>query len=408
MTIVLFVQRRDKMSSQDLPLSNIQKALLEHGLDGWLLYDFRGSNAIARNVVKLPEEKITTRRWYYFIPANGTPTRIVHAIEAVNLDHLPGERKVFRSWQDLHQTLASTLKGCRKIAMEYSPQNDIPYNSLVDAGTIELVRGQGIEVLSSADLVQYFEARWDAEQTKSHFEAARLVNNFKDAGFRYVAENIRAGKSITEHDVQQHMWKLFAENNMTAMDPPIVAVNANASNPHYVPTEEMHSPVKEGDLLLIDIWGKLKKPKSIYGDITWVAFVGKQVPARMADVFQIVKGAQMAAFQKISDDFKQGKETFGWEADQAARDHIAAAGYGDYYLHRTGHNIGQEVHGNGAHLDNLETRDNRKLIRHTGFSIEPGIYLPEFGIRSEIDVYIGEEGPVITSPDQKSLIPLLH
>lgn len=392
----------------EIPIAEIQETLKREGLDGWLLYDFRGSNAIARNVVKLPVEKITTRRWYYFIPASGTPVRILHAIEAGNLDHLPGDGVVFRGWKDLHQTLGKTLHGCRKVAMEYSPHNDIPYNSLVDAGTIELVRSLGTEVVSSADLVQLFEARWDEAQTRSHFEAARLVNECKDAGFRFVAESIRSGNSINEYDVQQHMWRLFAENNVIANDPPIVAVNGNASKPHYVPTHNMHSPVREGDLLLIDIWGKLNTPGTIYGDITWVAFVGKQVPARMEEVFQIVKGAQMASFRLIQENFKNGRDTFGWQADQAARDHITKHGYGDFYLHRTGHNIGQEVHGNGAHLDNLETRDNRKLIPHTGFSIEPGIYLPEFGIRSEIDVYIGAEGPVITSPDQKSILPLLQ
>jgi len=364
------------------------------------------SNAIARRVVKLGDQ-IATRRWYYFIPTKGEPTRIVHAIEKGTLDHLPGKKLVFRSWQDLHQSLGQTLEGSRTIAMEYSAENDIPYIAAVDAGTIDLVRKLGVKVASSGDLVQLFEARWDEAQTKSHFEAARLVNEFKDAGFRRIGENVRAGKSITEYDVQQYMWELFAKNNMTADHAPIVAVNANASNPHYSPEKDHSASIQEGDLVLIDIWGKLKEPDAIYGDITWMGYVGKDPAARHKEIFQIVKSAQLASFDLIARNFKEGKVTYGWQADQAARDVIVKQGYGDYYLHRTGHNIGQQVHGNGAHLDNLETRDQRKLIPHTGFSIEPGIYLPEFGVRSEIDVYIGVEGPVITSPHQTEIIPVL-
>jgi Xaa-Pro aminopeptidase len=291
--------------------------------------------------------------------------------------------------------------------MEYSAENDIPYISLVDAGTIEMLRSTGVEIVSSGDLVQMFEARWSEEQRQSHFEAARLVDLVKNKGFEFIGENLRANKSIGEYDVQQYMWDLFKKNDLIADHPMIVAVNANASNPHYAPDENHSSPIKKGDLVLIDIWAKQNKPGTIYGDITWMGYAGSEVPARMKEIFDIVKGAQQASFSLIRSNFNEGKTTYGWQADDAARNHIAERGYGDYYLHRTGHNIGQQVHGNGANLDNLETRDRRKLMIGTGFSIEPGIYLPEFGVRSEIDVYIGKNGPVITSPHQTEILTLL-
>jgi Xaa-Pro aminopeptidase len=389
-----------------IPIQEIQDALRAEHLDGWLLYDFRGSNIIARRIVKLGN-RIATRRWFYFIPASGSPVRIVHAIEAETLDHLPGQKIIFRSWQDLHHMLSETLRGKQVIAMEYSADNDIPYIAMVDSGTIELVRKTGVRVVSSGDLVQLFEARWSSTQTKSHFEAVQRVDDVKNEGFRFIAENIRDGKAITEYDVQQYMWELFDKKNLTADHPAIVAVNANASNPHYSPERNRSALIREGDLVLIDIWGKLKEPDSIYGDITWMGYVGKQPTPGQQEIFNIVKDAQRAGFHLILENFKKGKTTYGWEADQVTRDYIAQKGYGDFYLHRTGHNIGQELHGNGAHLDNLETREQRKLIPETGFSIEPGIYLPEFGVRSEIDVYIGPDGPVITSTEQTEILKLL-
>lgn len=390
----------------DFPLKDIQNALRSEQIDGWLLYDFRGSNPIARSVAKLGD-RIATRRWYYFVPATGEPVKLVHAIEAHNLDHLPGKKMIFRSWQELHSSIKELLQGSKKVAMEYSAENDIPYISLVDAGTIEMVKKTGVEIICSGDLVQVFEAKWSDEQKDSHFEAARLVNFVKDEGFRFIGNQLRDGKQITEYDAQQYMWELFRKNDLIADHPMIVAVNANASNPHYTPGPDQHSPIRKGDLVLIDIWAKLNKPNTIYGDITWMGFAGSEVPPKMKEIFDIVKGAQRASFQLIASNFAKGVSTFGWEADEAARKYIANRGFGDYYLHRTGHNIGQQVHGNGAHLDNLETRDRRKLIQGTGFSIEPGIYLPEFGVRSEIDVYIGPDGPVITSPEQIEINKLL-
>jgi Xaa-Pro dipeptidase len=281
-----------------IPIDEIQKALAEEMLDGWLLYDFRGSNIIARHIVKLGD-RIATRRWLYFIPTSGTPVRIVHAIETETLEHLPGKKIIFRSWQDLHRVLTETLSGKTRIAMEYSADNDIPYIAMVDSGTIELVRKAGVKVVSSGDLVQLFEARWDSAQTKSHFEAVGRVDDVKNEGFRFIAENIREGKAITEFDVQQFMWELFDKKNLTADHPAIVAVNANASNPHYSPEKNHSALIRKGDLVLIDIWGKLKEQNSIYGDITWMGFVGKEVPAKQKEIFDIVKGAQRAGFQFI-------------------------------------------------------------------------------------------------------------
>jgi len=291
--------------NDQFPLSGIQEALTEANIDAWLLYDFRGSNAIAKRIVHL-SDRITTRRWFYLIPSSGDPIKIVQAIEANNLDHLPGKKIVFRSWQDLHKAIADTLKGRRRIAMEYSPENDIPYVSLVDAGTIELVRKQGVEVISSADLVQHFEARWSQEQTKSHFEAAKNVNEVKDAGFRFIANRIHNGQSVNEYEVQQFMWELFKTYSLEADHPAIVAVNANASNPHYAPEPNVYAPIQEGDLVLIDIWGKQKRPRAIYADITWTAFVGPSVPEKFNRIFQIVKGAQRAAFTLIQSNFQTG------------------------------------------------------------------------------------------------------
>ena len=390
----------------DKSIKEIQTVLQSEKLDGWLLYDFRGSNHIAQRMIGL-KDKITTRRWYYYIPSKGLAKRLVHAIESDNLNHLPGEKIIFRSWEDLHRALHDTLRGAERIAMEYSPENDIPYVALVDSGTVELVRRCGSEVVSSGDLVQIFEARWNAGQTRSHFEAAKRVNEVKDEGFRFIHENMSAKKRITEYDVQQYMWKLFEAKNLTADHPAIVAVNANASSPHYSPDRDGSTIICEGDLVLIDIWGKLKEPEAIYGDITWMGFVGRQVPERFQEVFRIVKGAQHRAFDLIRDNFRSGIPTYGWQADQAARSFITERGYGEHFLHRLGHSIGTNVHGNGANLDNLETRDQRKLIFHTGFSIEPGIYLAEFGVRSEIDVYIGDDGPVISSLEQTEIIPLM-
>ncbi len=387
----------------------IQAALREAGLDGWLLADFRGRNVLASRVLRRETEQQDTRRWFYWVPAQGDPVRICHAIEPRCLDGYPGALRLYAGWRQLHEALREALRGARRVAMEYSPNNDIPYVSLVDAGTVELVRGFGVEVVSSADLVQRFEAVWTDEQRATHMEAARRLLRVKDRAFLYIRQALLRGRPITEYDVQQYIWRLYRREGLVADHPPIVAVGPNASNPHYAPTKTEHAPIRMGDLILIDLWAKLDRPGSIYADTTWMAYAGKEVPPKYAEIFQIVYEAQSAAYDLIAQRFREGRPVYGWEADDAARGVIRQKGYEAYFIHRTGHSIGQEVHGNGANLDNLETRDGRQLLPGTGFSIEPGIYLPEFGVRSEMDVYLDpEKGPVVTTaPRQTAIIPLL-
>lgn len=390
-------------------VASIQAALRAAGLDGWLLADFRGRNVLAIRVLRRETEQMGTRRWFYWIPAQGEPVRICHAIEPRCLDGYPGTLRLYAGWRQLHEALRAALQGARRVAMEYSPNNDIPYVSLVDAGTVELIRGFGVEVVSSADLVQQFEAVWTDEQRAMHMEAARKLLRIKDRAFLYIRQALLRGRPITEYDVQQYIWRLYRQEGLVADHPPIVAVNQNASNPHYAPTKTEHAPIRMGDLILIDLWAKLNRPGAVYADTTWMAYAGKEVPPKYAEIFQIVYEAQSAAYDLIAQRFRAGQPVYGWEADEAARGVIRQKGYGDYFIHRTGHSIGQEVHGNGANLDNLETRDGRRLLPGTGFSIEPGIYLPEFGVRSEMDVYLDpEQGPVVTTvPRQTAIIPLL-
>jgi len=390
-------------------VASIQAALRAAGLDGWLLADFRGRNVLANRVLRRETEQMGTRRWFYWIPAQGEPVRICHAIEPRCLDGYPGTLRLYAGWRQLHEALHEALQGARRVAMEYSPNNDIPYVSLVDVLRFELVRGLGVEVVSSADLVQRFEAVWTDEQRAMHVEAARRILRIKDRAFLYIRQALLRGRPITEYDVQQYIWRLYRQEGLVADHPPIVAVNQNASNPHYAPTKTEHAPIRMGDLILIDLWAKLNRPGAIYADTTWMAYAGKEVPLKYAEIFQIVYEAQSAAYDLIVQRFRAGQPVYGWEADDAARNVIRQKGYEAYFIHRTGHSIGQEVHGNGANLDNLETRDGRQLLPGTGFSIEPGIYLPEFGVRSEMDVYLDpQEGPVITTaPRQTAIIPLL-
>ncbi|MDW7985510.1 MAG: Xaa-Pro peptidase family protein, partial [Acidobacteriota bacterium] len=390
-------------------VASIQTALQEAGLDGWLLADFRGRNVLANRVLQRVTEQQNTRRWFYWIPAQGEPVRICHAIEPRCLDGYPGALRLYAGWRQLHEVLQTALQGARRVAMEYSPNNDIPYVSLVDAGTVELVRGLGVEVVSSADLVQRFEAVWTDEQRAMHMEAARRLLRIKDRALLYIRQALLRHRPITEYDVQQYIWRMYRQEGLVADHPPIVAVNQNASNPHYTPTKTEHAPIRMGDLILIDLWAKLNRPGAIYADTTWMAYAGKEVPPKYAEIFQIVYEAQSAAYDLIAQRFQAGQPVYGWEADDAARGVIRQKGYEAYFIHRTGHSIGQEVHGNGANLDNLETRDRRQLLPGTGFSIEPGIYLPEFGVRSEMDVYLDPKaGPIITTaPRQTAIIPLL-
>ncbi len=416
-------------------ITAIQQALREAGLDGWLFYDFRGSDPLAVRILKLDPARHMTRRWYYLVPAQGTPTKLLHRIEPHSLDDVPGEVRLYLSWQEQHECLRQALaslgrpshKPARvwgswtsepipmgaqvpvKIAMQYSPMNAIPYISRVDAGTIELIRSFGVEVVTSADLVQRFEAVWTDAQYASHCHASSALRRIVDEAFGRVRAEVINGATYTEYDLQQDILTRIAARGMQTYFPPIAAVNAHSADPHYSPPAEGSAPIRRGDLVLIDLWAKGTAPGSMYGDITWTGYVGETVPARHAEIFAIVASARDAAVAFVRQEVGAGRFPCGGEVDDVCRRVIQNAGYGDRFLHRTGHSIGEEVHGNGANIDNLETRDGRRLLPHTCFSIEPGIYLPgDFGIRSEVDVYITEREAIVTGiPIQTAIVPIL-
>jgi Xaa-Pro aminopeptidase len=406
-----------KLTAEINHIAAIQQALREAGLDGWLFYDFRGSDPLASRILKLDPSRHMTRRWYYLIPASGTPIKILHRIEPHVLDDVPGESRLYLSWQEqhecLHQTLNSLSQGKSeaiiKISMQYSPMNAIPYVSRVDAGTIELVRSCGVEVVTSADLVQRFEAVWNQDQYATHCDAAAKLRQIVDEAFGHVRHEIGRGAALTEYDLQQDILGRIKAMGMHTYFPPIAAVNAHAADPHYMPAVEGSAPIKKGDLVLIDLWAKGTAPGSMYGDITWTGFVGERIPARHAEVFSIVAAARDAAIAFVQKEVAAGRFPCGGDVDDVCRDVIQKAGYGDRFIHRTGHSIGEEVHGNGANIDNLETKDGRRLLPHTCFSIEPGIYLPgDFGIRSEVDVYVTEREAIVTgTPIQTAIVPIL-
>ena len=390
-------------------ISAIQATLKNYNIDGWLLYNFRQSNVFASKLLELPPHLTQMRRYFYFIPAQGTPQKLVHGIEQYNLDHLPGNKTVYVSWQSLRDGLKKALSGVTSVAMEYSPNNAIPYVSKVDAGTVELIRSFGVEVVSSADIVQYFEARWTDEQRADQFETSKVLRKTVDVAFGFIGERLRAGQKVTEYDVQQRMLQYFKENSLVIDDAPNCSVNANGANPHYEPTKEIFSEIKKGDYILIDLWAKKNKAESVYSDITWVAFAGRNIPEKYQKVFEIVKGARDTAVDYLKKEFASGRKVRGCDVDDITRKYIADKGYGEYFIHRTGHNIGVEVHGNGANIDNLETHDQREVIPETCFSIEPGIYLPgEFGVRLEIDVYISKEKKIIIpgEPIQQEIVKI--
>jgi len=392
-----------------LDVAAVQSALGEAKLDGWLLYDFRGSNPIARSVIGFDPKQIATRRWFYFIPAQGQPVAIQHAIEPAALKGVPGRSVVYRSWRELEALLKETLAGGKRVAMEYSPRAAIPYVGRVDAGTIEMVReAGGVEVVTSADLVQMFEARWTPEQKELHDRAARDVSLAKDEGFALVRERLASGQPVKESEVQAFIAARFAHRGLFADHPCIVAVNDHASDPHFETAAGPHDrEIKKGDLLLIDLWAKVADdPRAVYYDATWMAYCGPEVPGKMREVWETVKGARDAAIKFVIDSIAAGRTTYGYEVDDVSRRYIEERGYGDRFLHRTGHSIGYEVHGNGANIDNLETQDQRRLMSGLCFSIEPGVYLPDFGVRSEIDMYVGERAAEVTGDIQRELLLL--
>jgi Xaa-Pro aminopeptidase len=391
----------------DIPA--IQAALREAGLDGWLFYNFRGNDPIALKVLGLSGRPAGSRRWFYYLPASGLPSKLNHAIEPGMLEGLPGERTIYLSWRSLKESLARALAGARRIAMQYEPECHIPTISRVDAGTIELVRACGPQIVSSADLVQRFEARLDADQVEGHRRAAVALRSLVDEVFGLVAAELRAGRQPTERSVQDFALRRLEAKGLSIDHGPIVAVNAHAADPHFEVPETGSEPVREGDLLLFDVWAKEKRPRSVYADITWCGFVGRQAPDEMVEVFNVVRNARDAGIARVSEAFRAGRTLRGFEVDRAVRAVIEAAGHGERFIHRTGHSIHEETHGNGANMDDLETHDTRAILPWTLFSIEPGIYLPgRFGIRSEVDVlYAGDRAEVTGGPPQTELICIL-
>jgi Xaa-Pro aminopeptidase len=389
-----------------MDLNAIQGALRESNLDGWLFYDHHHRDAIAYRVLGIAP-KMCTRRWYYLIPAEGEPVKVVHRIERGNLDGLPGAELQYSSWKEQRESLKRILYGKHRIAMQYSALNDIPYIGLVDAGTIELVKSFGVEVVSSADLVQLFEARWSDAALASHLAAGKVIHAAVRVGFGMIREAVRAGKGIGEYDVQQEMARLFEAHGVVSDEPPNVSVNRNSANPHYLPTRESSQPIRAGDFVLLDVWGKLNKPGAVYFDITWTGYVGEEVPRQYAEIFEIVQGARDAAVNLVQQAMREGRPLRGYQVDDAARGVIERHGYGEFFVHRTGHSIGEDVHGNGANMDNFETRDDRRIIPRTCFSVEPGIYLPEFGVRTEVNVYVEEHDARVTGEVQQAVVPIL-
>ncbi len=390
-----------------MDIKAIQAELRANKLDGWLFYDHHHRDPIAGHILGLDDHAMVTRRWFYFIPAKGEARKLVHRIEQSTLASLGGKVLIYSGWEELHKNLRKLLSGATKIAMEYSPDNNIPYIGLVDAGTIELLRKMKKKIVSSADLVQKFEASWSEVQLQSHLQAGRVIDRITQDAFQRAAEFVRQGKPLLEHELQQWIVEQFRANEIVAAEPPIVAVQPNNGNPHYEPKAGSSRPIRAGDLLLLDIWGKTKQPGSVYYDISWMGYLGAKVPDTYAKAFRTVRQARDSAIEFIQEAVSEGRTIHGWEVDRAARGVIRKAGYGKYFVHRTGHSIGQEVHGNGANMDGLETRDDRKIVPHTCFSIEPGVYLPEFGLRTEVNVHVGEREARVTGAIQKEILPLL-
>jgi Xaa-Pro aminopeptidase len=389
-------------------LAAMQAALGEAGLDGWLFYDHHHRDPIAARILHLDEKAHITRRWYYFVPAAGEPRKLVHRIEQGRLDALPGSKTLYSSWQELAAGLELMLAEARTVAMQYSPNNAIMYVSMVDAGTVEFLRGLGKRIVSSADLVSRFEAVLSEEQVATHGAAQRAIDAILAEGWREIGRRLRpaVGKAAlyTEFDHMQWLSEAMRREGLVWEDGPNVSVNANSSDSHYEPTAERSSPIREGDFLLIDIWARLNEPGSIFYDITWTGVVGREPTEREQQVFATVVEARDAAIRAVEEAFAAGRPIRGFEADDAAREVIRSAGFGEFFTHRTGHNIGRELHGAGAHLDNLETHDERLLLPNTCFSVEPGIYLPEFGVRSEVDMLTAPGKAWVTGRIQRELV----
>jgi Xaa-Pro dipeptidase len=388
-----------------LPIEAVQRALKEEQLDGWLLYDFHGSNPIAARLTGLAASgKMATRRWYYLVPADGAPRGLVHAIERHNLDGLPGDKRAYAGREQLAEGLRDLLKGVRRVAMEYSPSNAIPYVSRVDAGTVEAVRACGTDVVSSGDLAQRFEAVWTDEVLATHVAASERLYRIKDRAFELVRQRMAAHGSLTELEVQEAMVRWFRDENLIASDPPLVAAQENAGNPHYMPTRDAHRAIRPNEIVLLDLWGKLPTPGAVYADITWVGFTGSRVPDDILAAFTAARDGRDAAIAYVEAAVRERHDLRGFEVDRACRAVIDGAGFGAQFIHRTGHSLGEEVHGNGVHMDDYETHDDRRLLPGTGFTIEPGVYTDRYGVRTEINMFVGEREARVTGPCQMDIV----
>jgi Xaa-Pro aminopeptidase len=386
-------------------LPEIQQALRQQGIDAWLFYDHHHRDPIAYRVLGLPENSMVTRRWYYLIPAQGEPAKLTHRIEPHHLTPLPGREEKYSAWQELFEQLKAMLAPYQNVAMQYSPDNLVFYVSLVDAGTVELVRGFGKKVVSSGDLVARFEATWTEEQIRSHFEARDAIDSIVAAFWPELGRRARQS-GTTEYEMQQWLMEAFRRENIITDDPPNVSVGRNSGDPHYEPTAERSAAIHSGDFVLLDIWGKKNRARAVYYDITWTGVIGAAASDRQREIFEVVRGARDAGIATVKSAVAAGRKLQGWEVDQATRDYIASRGYGQYFIHRTGHSIGTEVHANGANMDNLEVHDERQVLPNSGFSIEPGIYFPEWGVRSEINMLVRPGSAEVTGKIQNEIVTI--
>ncbi len=386
-----------------MDLSAIQAALRERNIDAWLFYDHHHRDPIAYRVLGLPPAQMVTRRWFYLVPAEGEPLKLVHKIEPGHLDTLPGSKRQYSGWQELFEQLKVILEPYGDIAMQYSPNNLVFTISLVDGGTIDLVRGFGKNVVSSCDLVALFEATLTDDQIKSHFAARDAIDPITTAAFREIGQRARNG-GTSEHEIQQWILEAFRRESLVADDLPVVAVNANSGNPHYSPEAGHSKPIRQGDFVLLDIWAKKNTPGAVYYDITWTGFVGRAPSDRMLEVFKTVREARDVGVNTVKAGVSSGKPIAGWEVDRAVRDYIRNAGFEQHFIHRTGHSIATDVHANGANMDDLEIHDERRILPNSLFSVEPGIYLPEFGVRSEVNMLVRPQGAEVTGTIQSEIV----
>lgn len=384
-------------------IEEIQAELRRRKVPAWLFYDHHHRDAISYRILGLPESLMVSRRWFYFIPAQGEPVKLVHRIEPHHLDTLPGKKQFYAPWQELVDRLRELLRGLPEVAMQFSPNNMVFTISTADAGTVDLIRSFGVSVISSANLVARFEATWTEEQVRSHFAAGKSIDAIMTAVFPEIAHRVRNG-GTNEFEIQRWLVEAFRREALVADSPPIVAVNEHSSDPHYSPTADHNARISEGDFVLLDVWGKKEMPGSVYYDISWTGYVGRSVPDRVREIFDIVRRSRDAGIEKVTTSIARGEKLAGWEVDKAARDVLEAAGYGKYLNNRVGHSIGTEVHGNGANMDNFESHDERELLPNTCFSIEPGIYLPEFGLRSEVNMLVRPSSAEVTGRVQSEVV----